>query len=71
MRDLVILGSTGSIGTQALDVVARNPGAFRVVGLAAGSDVGLLGEQAQRFGVAHVAIADPRADMSGFTASVH
>jgi 1-deoxy-D-xylulose-5-phosphate reductoisomerase len=35
-RDVVILGSTGSIGTQALDVVRRNPEAFRVVGLTAG-----------------------------------
>ncbi|MCO5325377.1 MAG: 1-deoxy-D-xylulose-5-phosphate reductoisomerase [Marmoricola sp.] len=35
-RDIVILGSTGSIGTQALDVVRANPGRFRVVGLTAG-----------------------------------
>jgi 1-deoxy-D-xylulose-5-phosphate reductoisomerase len=35
-RDIVILGSTGSIGTQALDVVRRNPDRFRVVGLTAG-----------------------------------
>ena len=35
-RDVVLLGSTGSIGTQALDVIARNPERFRVVGLAAG-----------------------------------
>jgi 1-deoxy-D-xylulose-5-phosphate reductoisomerase len=35
-RDVVILGSTGSIGTQALDVVRANPGRFRVVGLTAG-----------------------------------
>src|SRR3712207_436451 len=35
-RDVVILGSTGSIGTQALDVVRRNPDRFRVVGLTAG-----------------------------------
>ena len=43
VRDIVLLGSTGSIGTQALDVVARNPDRFRVVGLAAGGgDVALL-----------------------------
>ncbi|RYE78688.1 MAG: 1-deoxy-D-xylulose-5-phosphate reductoisomerase, partial [Myxococcales bacterium] len=36
MRDIVILGSTGSIGTQALDVVRANPDRFRVVGLTAG-----------------------------------
>jgi len=62
MRDLVILGSTGSIGTQALDVVARNPDRFRVVGLAAGgSDAALLAEQVRRFGVAHVGVADEAA----------
>jgi 1-deoxy-D-xylulose-5-phosphate reductoisomerase len=36
MRDLVLLGSTGSIGTQAIDIVRRNPGRFRVVALGAG-----------------------------------
>ena len=36
MRRVIILGSTGSIGTQALDVVAANPDRFRVVGLSAG-----------------------------------
>ena len=36
MRDIVILGSTGSIGTQALDLVRANPDRFRVVGLTAG-----------------------------------
>ena len=38
MRDIVILGSTGSIGTQALEVIAANPTKFRVVGLSAGSN---------------------------------
>ena len=36
MKDVVILGSTGSIGTQALDLVRANPDRFRVVGLTAG-----------------------------------
>ena len=44
-RDLVILGSTGSIGTQALDVVRANPGRFRVVGLTAGGSRPELFEQ--------------------------
>jgi 1-deoxy-D-xylulose-5-phosphate reductoisomerase len=57
VRDLVILGSTGSIGTQALDIVQRNPDRFRVVGLAAGGNVELLREQALRFNVAHVGVA--------------
>ncbi|MEZ0070107.1 1-deoxy-D-xylulose-5-phosphate reductoisomerase [Streptacidiphilus sp. MAP12-20] len=61
-RELVILGSTGSIGTQAIDVVLRNPDRFRVVGLsAAGGRVGLLAEQALQLGVDVVAIAQPEA----------
>ena len=61
-RDVVLLGSTGSIGTQALDVIVRNPGRFRVVGLAAGGgNVALLAEQAISFDVPVVAIADPDA----------
>jgi 1-deoxy-D-xylulose-5-phosphate reductoisomerase len=58
VRDVVILGSTGSIGTQAVDVVRRNPERFRVVGIAAGgSDVGLLARQALDLGVEVVAVA--------------
>src|SRR5579871_552312 len=49
-RRVAILGSTGSIGTQALDVVARHPDLFEIVGLAAGRNTGLLREQARRFG---------------------
>jgi 1-deoxy-D-xylulose-5-phosphate reductoisomerase len=60
-RDLVILGSTGSIGTQAIDLVLRNPDRFRVTALsAAGGRVGLLAEQAHRLRVRTVAVA--RAD---------
>ncbi len=50
-KRVAILGSTGSIGTQALDVVARFPERFEVVGLAAGRNVELLADQARRFGV--------------------
>jgi len=61
-RDVVILGSTGSIGTQALDIAARNRGRFQVVALAAGGgNPGLLARQAAEFGVAAVAVADPGA----------
>ncbi|MCF3121533.1 1-deoxy-D-xylulose-5-phosphate reductoisomerase [Streptomyces arenae] len=57
-RDLVILGSTGSIGTQAIDLVQRNPERFRVTALsAAGGRVGLLAEQARRLRVRTVAVA--------------
>ena len=58
-RDVVVLGCTGSVGTQALEVVRANPDRFRVVGLAAGgSDVQLLARQAVEHQVAAVAIAD-------------
>ena len=61
-REVVILGSTGSIGTQALNIVRRNPGRFRVVALAAGGgQPGLLASQAAEFGVAAVAVASPAA----------
>jgi 1-deoxy-D-xylulose-5-phosphate reductoisomerase len=61
-RDVVILGSTGSIGTQALDVIRRNPGRFRVAGLAAGGgNPGLLARQAIEFGAGAVAVARPSA----------
>jgi len=52
MRDLVILGSTGSIGVQALEMVAANPGKFRVVAItSAGNNPALLIEQAKKFSV--------------------
>ncbi|GII33353.1 1-deoxy-D-xylulose 5-phosphate reductoisomerase [Planotetraspora mira] len=58
-RSIVVLGSTGSIGTQALDVVARAADRFRVVGLAAGGGrVDLLARQAAAYGVEAVAVAD-------------
>jgi 1-deoxy-D-xylulose-5-phosphate reductoisomerase len=61
-RDLVLLGSTGSVGTQALDVVRRNPDRFRVIALAGGgSRVELLAEQAMEFGVDVVAVAQASA----------
>jgi 1-deoxy-D-xylulose-5-phosphate reductoisomerase len=62
-RSVVLLGSTGSIGTQAVDVITRNPHRFRVTGLSAGGkDVDLLVRQARELGVSVVAVADPRAE---------
>ena len=59
---MVILGSTGSIGTQALDIVRRNPDRFRVAGLAAGGgNPALLARQAAEFRVPVVAVADEAA----------
>ena len=61
-RDVVILGSTGSIGTQALDIIRRNPDRFRVAALAAGGgQPDVLARQAAEFGVAAVAVATPAA----------
>ncbi|MFM7270854.1 MAG: 1-deoxy-D-xylulose-5-phosphate reductoisomerase [Actinomycetes bacterium] len=51
VRRVVILGSTGSIGTQALDVLRGHRGEFEVVGLAAGGNAELLAAQAAEFGV--------------------
>jgi 1-deoxy-D-xylulose-5-phosphate reductoisomerase len=57
-RDVVVLGSTGSIGTQAADIIRRNPGRFRVAGLAAGGgNAALLASQAVEFGAEVVAVA--------------
>ncbi len=61
MRDIIILGSTGSIGVQALEVVAANPNRFRVVGLAAGRNRELVEQQARAFGVEHVALGAEQA----------
>jgi len=57
-RRVVLLGSTGSIGTQALDVVRAHPDRFRVVGLACGSDDVALVAQARELGVRDLAVAD-------------
>ena len=56
MRSVIILGSTGSIGTQALDVIRANPRRFEVVGLAVGSNRAVLEAQATEFGVEHTAV---------------
>ncbi|GAA1649347.1 1-deoxy-D-xylulose-5-phosphate reductoisomerase [Catellatospora bangladeshensis] len=57
-RQIVLLGSTGSIGTQAIDIVRRNPDRFRVVALGAGGgNVALLAQQALELGVEAVGVA--------------
>ncbi len=61
MRSLIILGSTGSVGTQALDVVRRNPDRFKVVGLSAGTNHELLVGQIREFLPPFVAMADESA----------
>jgi 1-deoxy-D-xylulose-5-phosphate reductoisomerase len=57
MRDVVILGSTGSIGVQALEIIDANPGHFRVVAItAAGNNLELLISQAKKFKVSVVGV---------------
>ena len=64
MKKLIILGSTGSIGTQALDIVRANTDKYKVVALAAGSNVALLEKQAREFKVEMVALFDDSAAAS-------
>jgi 1-deoxy-D-xylulose-5-phosphate reductoisomerase len=62
MRSVIVLGSTGSIGTQTLDVIRDSPLEFKVVGIsAAGSNPILLAEQALEFKVEYLAIANATA----------
>jgi len=57
-RSVVLLGSTGSVGRQAVDILVANPDRFRVLGLAAaGSNPQLLGQQARVLGVRQVVVA--------------
>ena len=66
MREIVILGSTGSIGVQALEIVAANPNKFRVVGLSAGrKNPALLMEQAKKFNVPIVGSMAPAPQTDG------
>ena len=64
-RGVAVLGSTGSIGTQALEVIAALPERFRVVALAAGRDRAMLADQARRLRPAIVTVADPHALADG------
>lgn len=58
VKAITLLGSTGSIGTQTLDIVESHPDQFRLVGIAAGSNVTLLAEQVMKFKPEIVAICD-------------
>lgn len=57
-RRVAILGSTGSIGTQALEVIAAHPEDFDVVALSAGSNAALLAEQARSFNPETIGLHD-------------
>ena len=58
MKKIAILGSTGSIGTQTLDIVDQNPEDLQVVALAAGSNITLLEQQARKYKPVFVAVWD-------------
>ena len=60
-RRILLLGSTGSVGTQTLDVVSCHPERFEVAGLAAGSDFDTLAEQAATTGASYLGLADTSA----------
>ena len=49
MKAITLVGSTGSIGTQTLDIVTHHPDQFRIVGLAAGNNVEMLAAQIRQF----------------------
>ena len=68
-RRVAVLGSTGSIGTQALDVLAAHPGAFDVVALAAGANAILLADQARRFGAGVTALGADGEALAGIAAA--
>ncbi|KQZ88843.1 1-deoxy-D-xylulose 5-phosphate reductoisomerase [Phycicoccus sp. Root563] len=70
-RSVAILGSTGSIGTQALDVVSRNSDRFRVTALSAGSNIDLVAEQAVAFDVDLVAVAGGTAEQVAEAIAAH
>lgn len=58
MKAITLLGSTGSIGTQTLDIVQQYPDRFRLVGMAAGRNVELVAQQVRQFHPEMVALAD-------------
>jgi 1-deoxy-D-xylulose-5-phosphate reductoisomerase len=60
MKNIAILGSTGSIGVNALDVISNNPDRFKVVGLTAYKNVSLLAEQIERFKPKVVSVIDEK-----------
>ena len=61
MRSIVLLGSTGSIGTQTLDVVRNNKDELKVIGLAANKRVSEVEKQVREFNPKYVCMFDPDA----------
>ena len=67
MKKIVVLGSTGSIGCQTLDIIRAFPDHFEVIGLAAGNNQGLLKQQVQEFHPKHIWSINPPQDISSET----
>jgi len=71
MREIVILGSTGSIGVQALELIAANPDKFKVIALAAGgSNIPTLIAQAQKFGVKVIGVSSNGAEAKALAGEI-
>jgi 1-deoxy-D-xylulose-5-phosphate reductoisomerase len=69
VKAISLLGSTGSIGTQTLDIVAQYPDQFRIVGMAAGRNMALLAQQIRQFKPEIVAIGDEQ-QLPALTAAI-
>jgi len=69
MRKVIVLGSTGSIGTQALEVIAKNPDLFSLAGLSYNSNTQLASEQAEAFGLASDLVAQGPAEAADLVRS--
>ena len=75
MKKIAILGATGSIGTQTIDVIRKNPEGFRIEMISGHQNVDLLYKQSQEFDIPHVVITDKasyeKARMMNFTSKLH
>ena len=68
MKNIVVLGSTGSLGWQTLDIIRAFPDHFEVIGLAAGNNQDLLKQQVQEFHPKHIWSINPPQDIPSKTA---
>lgn len=73
MKAITLLGSTGSIGTQTLDIVTQHPEQFRIVGLAAGRNVEMLAQQIRQFrpSIAAICQEDKLPELKAAIADIH
>ena len=70
MKKIIILGSTGSIGTQALEIIEANPDKFKVVGLAGNTNKDLLAEQGRKSSVSEKNVVIGAAAATGLIESI-